>query len=200
MSTLTSASEAARGELGTGFAGQLIGPEDAGYEQARAVYNSMIDKRPALIARCAGPDDVARVVDFVRDRGLSTWADVDRATNEHGLAVPSGIISTTGVGGLTLGGGLGHLTRKYGLTIDNLLEAERWCSRTVSASPRAPTNTRTSTGPSAAAAGTSASSPRSCSGCTRWTWWWAAPPSGPWSRPPRSSPSIASSCRRRRGN
>jgi hypothetical protein len=70
MSTLTSASEAARRELGTGFAGQLIGPEDAGYEQARAVYNSMIDKRPALIARCAGPDDVARVVDFVRDRGL----------------------------------------------------------------------------------------------------------------------------------
>jgi FAD/FMN-containing dehydrogenase len=169
MSTLTSASEAARRELDAGFAGHLIGPEDAGYEQARAVYNGMIDKRPALIARCAGPDDVARVVDFVRDRGLdlavrggghngaglgtcddgvvadlsllrdvqvdpqartvrvgggSTWADVDRATNEHGLAVPSGIISTTGVGGLTLGGGLGHLTRKYGLTIDNLVEAE----------------------------------------------------------------------------
>ncbi|HEX2125025.1 MAG TPA: FAD-binding oxidoreductase [Thermoleophilaceae bacterium] len=169
MSTLTSASEAARRELGTGFAGQLIGPEDGGYEEARRVYNAMIDKRPALIARCAGPDDVAHVVNFVRDRGLDlavrggghngaglgtcddgvvadlsllrdvqvdpqartvrvgggcTWADVDLATNEHGLAVPSGIISTTGVGGLTLGGGLGHLTRKYGLTIDNLLEAE----------------------------------------------------------------------------
>jgi FAD/FMN-containing dehydrogenase len=169
MSTLTSAAEAARRELGTGFAGQLIGPEDAGYGEARAVYNGMIDKRPALIARCAGPDDVARVVEFVRDRDIDlavrggghngaglgtvdggvvadlsllrdvqvdpeartvrvgggcTWGEVDRATNEHGLAVPSGIISTTGVGGLTLGGGLGHLTRKYGLTIDNLLEAE----------------------------------------------------------------------------
>jgi FAD/FMN-containing dehydrogenase len=169
MSTLTSTAEAARRELGTEFAGELIGPEDAGYEEARKVYNAMIDRRPALVARAAGPDDVAKLVAFARQRELllavrggghngaglgtcddgvvidlsllrevqvdpdartvrvgagCTWGEVDRATNEHGLATPSGIISTTGVGGLTLGGGIGHLTRKFGLTIDNLLEAE----------------------------------------------------------------------------
>ena len=169
MSTLTSASEAARRELDGGFAGELIGPEDAGYEEARAVYNGMIDRRPALVARCTGPADVAKVIAFARGRELPlavrggghngaglgtcdagvvidlspindvqvdpqartvrvgggcTWGEVDRATDEHDLATPSGIIATTGVGGLTLGGGIGHLTRKYGLAIDNLLEAE----------------------------------------------------------------------------
>jgi FAD/FMN-containing dehydrogenase len=152
-----------------GFEGNLVGPEDSAYEEARRVYNAMIDKRPALIARCAGPDDVARAVDFARENDLllavrggghngaglgtcdngvvidlsglkeiavepgartvrvgggCTWGEVDAATNEHGLATPSGIISTTGVGGLTLGGGIGHLSRKCGLTIDNLLEAD----------------------------------------------------------------------------
>jgi FAD/FMN-containing dehydrogenase len=167
MSTVTTGSQASQAI--PGFRGQLIGQADADFEDARKVYNAMIDKRPALIARCAGPDDVAKVVAFALDHDLPlavrggghngaglgtcdggvvidlsplkeiqvdsksqtvrvaggcTWGEVDQATNEHGLATPSGIISTTGVGGLTLGGGLGHLTRKCGLTIDNLLEAE----------------------------------------------------------------------------
>jgi FAD/FMN-containing dehydrogenase len=158
----------ARSEI-PGFGGRLTSPEDSGYDKARAVYNAMIDRRPALIARAADPGDVEKVVSFAAahdlllavrggghnggglgtvDDGLvldlgdlksievdpdartarvgggCTWAEVDAATGKHGLATPSGIISSTGVGGLTLGGGLGHLTRKCGLTIDNLLEAE----------------------------------------------------------------------------
>ena len=168
MSTVSTPAQAARREL-TGFGGRLIGPDDAEYDEARSVHNAMIDKRPALIARPATPDEVARVVAFARDNDLllairggghngaglgtvddgvvidlsllkdievdpqartvrvgggCTWGEVDSATNEHGLATPSGIISTTGVGGLTLGGGIGHLSRKHGLAIDNLLEAD----------------------------------------------------------------------------
>ena len=152
-----------------GFEGRQVGPEDSGYDEARKVYNAMIDRRPALVAYAAGVEDVVRAVDFAREGGLllavrggghngaglgscddgvvldlsglkqievdpaartarvgggCTWGEVDAATHEHGLATPSGIISTTGVGGLTLGGGIGYLSRKYGLTIDNLLEAE----------------------------------------------------------------------------
>ena len=152
-----------------GFAGRLIGPDDSDYDEARSLYNAMIDRRPGLIARCANTHDVAKAVSFAREHDLRvairggahngaglgsvddgvvidlslmrdvvvdpegrtvrvgggcTWGEVDAATNEHGLATPSGIISTTGVGGLTLGGGLGHLTRQCGLAIDNLLEAE----------------------------------------------------------------------------
>jgi FAD/FMN-containing dehydrogenase len=169
MSTNGDVAENARQELGAGFEGELIGPDDAQYEEARALFNAMIDKRPALIARCASPEDVTRVIGFARAHDLPlairggghnggglgsvddgviadlsllrsisvdpetrtvrvgggcTWNEVDIATNPHGLAVPCGIISTTGVGGLTLGGGIGHLTRGYGLTIDNLLGAE----------------------------------------------------------------------------
>jgi FAD/FMN-containing dehydrogenase len=146
--------------------GDLIRPTDSGYEEARRVYNAMIDRRPGLIARCADAADVQTAVNFARqnnvllavrggghngaglgtcDDGLvidlspmkgvhvdpvagtvrvaggCTWGDVDQATNPFGLAVPTGFISTTGVGGLTLGGGVGYLTRRYGLTIDNLL-------------------------------------------------------------------------------
>jgi FAD binding domain/Berberine and berberine like len=158
----------ARDALGD-FTGALIAPDDAGYDDARAVYNAMIDRRPALLARPRGREDIARAIGFARERdllvavrggghngaGLGTvdggvvidlselkgidvdpqartakvgggclWREVDAATGEHGLATPSGIIGSTGVGGLTLGGGLGHLTRKFGLTIDNLLEAQ----------------------------------------------------------------------------
>jgi hypothetical protein len=152
-----------------GFEGRQVGPGEGGYDEARSVYNAMIDRRPALVAYATGVEDVARAVDFAREGGLllavrggghngaglgacddglvldlsglngievdpaartarvgggCTWGEVDAATHEHGLATPSGIISTTGVGGLTLGGGIGHLSRKHGLTIDNLLEAE----------------------------------------------------------------------------
>jgi FAD/FMN-containing dehydrogenase len=168
VSNVTSPALTARQELHD-FQGQLIGPDDSAYEDARAVYNAMIDRRPALIARCAGPADVAAAIRFARDHDLvlavrggghngaglgtcddgvvidlsrlkdisvdpnartvrvgggCTWGEVDAATGEHGLATPSGIIASTGVGGLTLGGGLGHLTRRFGLSIDNLLEAE----------------------------------------------------------------------------
>jgi FAD binding domain/Berberine and berberine like len=169
MSTTTNAVQAARAELGAKFAGELVGPEDPSYEQARAVYNAMIDRRPALIARCAGTADVAETISFARRHDLllavrgaghnggglgvcddgvvldlsllqaievdpgartvrvgggCTWSQVDAATHEAGLATPSGIVGTTGVGGLTLGGGIGHLSRKHGLTIDNLIEAD----------------------------------------------------------------------------
>ena len=168
MATVMPIAQVAREEL-AGFQGRLIGPDDADYDEARRVYNAMIDKRPAVIARCATVEDVSQAVRFARDHGLplavrggghngaglgtcddgvvvdlcllksidvdppartvrvgggATWGEVDRATHPFGLATPSGIISTTGVGGLTLGGGLGHLTRRHGLAIDNLLAAD----------------------------------------------------------------------------
>ena len=99
--------------------GDLIQPDDGGYDAGRKVYNAMIDRRPRLKGTRVNPS--ARTV---RVGGGCTWGDVDHATHPFGLATPSGIISTTGVGGLTLGGGLGHLTRKCGLSIDNVLAVD----------------------------------------------------------------------------
>src|SRR5215813_2913969 len=170
-------------ELRSKLRGELITPADAGYETARKVYNAMIDRRPALIARCHDSADVMAGVTFAREQGLAlavrggahngpglgtvegglvldlatmkgvrvdpktrtvrvaggaVWGEVDHATHPFGLAVPSGFISTTGVGGLTLGGGIGYLTRRYGLTIDSLLEVDMVLAdgRFVTASPR----------------------------------------------------------------
>jgi FAD/FMN-containing dehydrogenase len=151
------------------FRGALLRPGEEGYEEARRVWNGAIDRRPALIARCAGADDVVEAVRFARDYDLPVsvrggghavaghavgdgvvmidlsamkavrvdpaaaiaraaggvlLGDLDRATQRFGLAVPSGIVSHTGIGGLTLGGGLGHTMRRFGLTVDNLRAVE----------------------------------------------------------------------------
>ena len=153
----------------TSLRGEVIQRGDDTYEQARQLYNGMIDKRPLLIARCADVADVIAAVRFGRDNDLltairggghngpglgscndglvidlslmrgvrvdpagrtvrveggCTQGDVDHAAHAFGLAVPAGIVSTTGIGGLTLGGGHGYLSRRYGLTIDNLIEAD----------------------------------------------------------------------------
>ncbi len=170
MTTLTGVDATVASKLADGgFAGQIIGPQDDGYDDARAVYNAMIDRRPGLIARCADVADVMAalrvaerqdllvairggghhggglgicddglVIDLsllrgirvdpaartVRVEGGCLWGELDHATHAFGLAVPGGFVSTTGVGGLTLGGGLGHLSRRYGLTIDSLVSAD----------------------------------------------------------------------------
>jgi FAD/FMN-containing dehydrogenase len=156
-------------ELKRGFQGEVLLPGDGEYESARKIWNAMIDKHPAVIARCASTPDVVHGVNFARDNGLllavrggghniagnaicdggividlskmkaarvdpaarrvtieggATLADLDAATQAHGLATPLGINSTTGVAGLTLGGGFGWLSRKYGMTVDNLESAE----------------------------------------------------------------------------
>ena len=158
--------EVALQDFASRLRGELIRPGDAGYDAARQLYNGMIDKRPALIARCVDLADVISAVTFARQHSLTlavrggghngaglascdgglvidlsrmkgirvdpaartvrveggcTWGDVDHATHALGLATPSGFISSTGVGGLTLGGGIGYLSRTHGLTIDNLL-------------------------------------------------------------------------------
>jgi FAD/FMN-containing dehydrogenase len=156
-------------ELAGRFSGQLLQPADAGYEEARKVHNGLIDKRPALIARCRGVADVVDAVNLARKLNLDvavrggghnvagratvegglmidlapmrgvhvdpqtrtaraqggvTWAELNRETQLHGLAVTGGVVSTTGIAGLTLGGGLGWLMGKFGLALDNLRSAE----------------------------------------------------------------------------
>lgn len=155
--------------LKAGFRGDLIQPNDANYDDSRALYNAMINKRPALIASCLSAADVIAAVNFARENNLltavrggghngpglgscdggividfskmksihvdpekrivraepgCTQGDMDHATHAFGLAVPAGIVGSTGIAGLTLGGGHGYLSRKHGLTIDNLIEVD----------------------------------------------------------------------------
>jgi FAD/FMN-containing dehydrogenase len=157
-------------ELVQSLRGQLILPDHPEHDTARRVYNGMIDRHPAAIARCRDATDVRACVEFARDRSIElairggahnagglgvwddalvidfsnmrsvaltpgdgtvrvdpgcTWADVDHATVPFGLAVPAGFVGSTGVSGLTLGGGVsGYLDRRYGLTVDNLVSAD----------------------------------------------------------------------------
>jgi FAD/FMN-containing dehydrogenase len=152
-----------------GVRGPVIQAGDEGYDGARAIWNGLIDRKPALIVQCSGAADVVDAVNFARERDLllsikagghnvagnavndgglvidlsqmrgvhvdastrtvrahggATWGDADRESQLFGLAVPGGLISTTGIAGLTLHGGIGHLRRKYGLSIDNLLSVD----------------------------------------------------------------------------
>jgi len=151
------------------LSGEALAPGDAEYDLARRVHNGMIDRRPALIARCRGTADVQAAVRFAREQGLeiavrggghsvaghavcdgglaidlsamrgvhvdararrvraqggATWGDYNRETQLHGLASTGGVVSTTGIAGLTLGGGLGWLMGQYGLAVDNLRALE----------------------------------------------------------------------------
>ncbi|HEX2808323.1 MAG TPA: FAD-binding oxidoreductase, partial [Kineosporiaceae bacterium] len=161
--------DATLGELAATVRGELVRPNDPGYDSARAVWNGAHDRHPALIIRCAGTADVIRAVEFARSQGLViavrggghsiagfsscddgvvidtspmkgirvdpvnqtavaqagvTWAELDHETQAFGLAVTGGLVSSTGIAGFTLGGGLGWLLRRLGLTCDNLISAD----------------------------------------------------------------------------
>src|SRR3954453_2898049 len=156
-------------DLGTRISGRVLAPGAPGYDEARAVHNGLVDKRPALIVRCRTADDVVAALALAQDAGLEVsvrggghnvagravaeggvmidlaemqavsvdpvtatataeggvrWAALNEAAGAHDLAVTGGAISTTGIAGLTLGGGLGWLMSKYGLAADNLIAAE----------------------------------------------------------------------------
>jgi FAD/FMN-containing dehydrogenase len=151
------------------FNGSLVSPDDAAYDEVRAVHNGLVDKRPGLIARCQNVADVQEAVNFGRESGLevsvrggghnvagravtdgglmidlslmrgvdvdprrrraraqggATWNEYNRATHVYGQATTGGVVSTTGVGGLTLGGGLGWLMGRYGMAVDNVTQVE----------------------------------------------------------------------------
>jgi FAD/FMN-containing dehydrogenase len=155
--------------LSTAFSGAILDPDDSRYEEARKVHNGLIDKRPAVIARCRGTADVVEAVRFAREAGLEisvrggghsvsgkavsdgglmidlaemkgiyvdpagrtvraqggvTWGELNQESALYGLATTGGVVSTTGIAGLTLGGGLGWLNGVYGLAVDNLLSVE----------------------------------------------------------------------------
>jgi FAD/FMN-containing dehydrogenase len=161
--------ESADRRLGGLFSGEVLGPGDPGYDEARRVHNGLIDRHPGLVARCLHTADVANAVEFGRDEGMEisvrggghnvagkavtdgglmldlslmkgihvdparsttraqagvTVGELDRANAAFGLATPSGVVSSTGIAGLTLGGGIAWLMGKYGMAVDNLLSAE----------------------------------------------------------------------------
>ncbi len=202
------------GALAGQVSGLVVSPRDAGYDEARAIHNGLVDRRPALIVRCRTTADVVAALEFARSAGLevsvrggghnvagravtdggvmisladmtevavdpasatavaqggASWAELNTATGEHGLAVTGGVISTTGIAGLTLGGGLGWMMGKHGLAADNLLAVELVTAAgevlEVDASSHSDLFGRC-----AAAAATSASSRRSRTACTRSAW------------------------------
>src|SRR5262245_31675659 len=156
-------------QLAPTFTGQLLQPTDPGYDEARRVHNGLIDKKPAIVARCHGTADVVDAVKLARSMNLEIavrggghnvggrgtidgglmidlapmkgihvdaakrtaraqggvlWKEFNRETQVYGLATTGGVVGTTGIAGLTLGGGLGWLMPKYGLALDNLQSAE----------------------------------------------------------------------------
>src|ERR1051326_6728068 len=157
------------GAFAAGVRGRVIRPGEDGYDEARTIWNGLIDRRPALIVQPTGAADVVDAVNFAREhklllsikggghnvagnatndgglvidlsrmrgvhvdaptgrvrvQGGATWGDTDRETQLFGLAVPGGVVSTTGIAGLSLHGGAGHLRRKHGLSLDNLLSVD----------------------------------------------------------------------------